>query len=394
MIIDDSSDMTIKRSVADIDTVLWRSVLQALENERCLDIRYRRMNPVLCDDPGMPNYKVMKQKILHERFGIMYLPILVLAQFLIPVFGLAQLVMAAGISIIRRGRGVGAKLHLVATTSSNVRLIEFALSEKGDCPSYDADLLRVTRLAADIRLTGVMRCTWAYFHLLGHIMGSKGRRRDMLLHMRDAVPLLMLVFYAKMNPDHVFVTDDHYQRWSFLLSHSSQNFQIVQHGFLDWEIEFEHAFGVVHRLFVRDESFVRYFAQYYKVFEWKCFSGLTTLDSNPYAACAVFLASSFPSIDAEIEFVRTFRQQSDAPIIVKFHPSHHYDDRKSVLSSFADYVCPEDQNPACRIFVSHSSFMEYDYRALGIHTVSIARFEGARFAVEAVLRQLDGLTRQ
>jgi hypothetical protein len=389
----ETSDQMKTLSAACSGSVLWRCVLHALENERCLDIHYRRQNP-LFDVPLIPNYKVMKQRVLFERFGIMYWPILVLARLFIPVLGLAQLGVAAGISIICRARVDSTKFHLIASAPNNIRLIEAALSGKRESHAYDSDLLRLTRLAADIRITGVLRCTSAYCHLLAHIIGNRGRRRDMLLHMRDAIPLLMLTYYVRMNPDHVFVTDDHYQRWAYLLSHNSQNLQIVQHGFIDRDIEFEHKFGVIHRLFVRDQSFVRYFTQYYKVLEWKCFSGLTMLDSNPYAANAVFLASSFPSIDVEIEFVRALRQQSDTPVIIKFHPSHHYDERKQALSSFADYVCSKDQNPACMVFVSHSSFMEYDYSALGIHTVSIALSGGVKAAVEAVLRQLDGLAQQ
>ena len=369
---------------------LWRCVLQALENERCLDIRYRCLNPVSDGDAVIPNYKVMKQKILLDRFCIMYRPFLVVARLLIPVVGIAQFGRAAVITLIRRPRPDRAKFHMVATAPGNIRLIKAALSSHGDHTLYDDDLLNLTRLAVEIRLTGVIRCVQAYMRLLAHITVSEDdRRRDLLLHMRDAVSLLMLTYYAKLNQDHHFVTDDHYQRWSYVMSHNSQNFQIVQHGFVDGEIEFEHAFGAVQRLFVRDQSFVRYFARYYKIREWRCFSSMAALDDNPVAGSAVFLASSFPSIDIEIEFIQALKERSDVPIIVKFHPYHHYDGRKQVLALLADHVSPAEQNPACRIFVSHSSFMEYDYSALDIHTVSIVRSGGANGAVEAVLRLLD-----
>lgn len=370
------------------DRELWRCVLHALENERCLDLHYRRHSTVLDDDSVIPNYKVMKQLALRERLGFMYRPLLVLVQLLIPALGLAQLGFAAWTCLVRRGRERSIKIHVIATTPNNERLIESALSEKQDRPQYDPDLLRLSQLAAYIRLTGVLQCAAAYFRLMGHIIGSAEKRRDMLLHSRDAVSLLMLAHYAKTNPDLGFVTDDHYQRWSYILSHSSQNFQIVQHGFLDKNIEFEHSFGLVHQLFVRDSSFLPYFTQYYDVLEWKWFPAPILLDSQQYAERAVFLASSFPSIDIEIEFVRILRQRSDVPVIIKFHPSHHYDDRKRVLSSLANHVCSKEQYPACRIFVSYNSFMEYDYRALGIHTVSIARSGDANNAVESILQQL------
>ena len=372
------------------ESELWRCVLQALENERCLDIRYRCLNPVSGGDAVIPNYKVMKQKILFDRLGIMYRPVLVIARLLIPVVGIAQFGFAAVIALIRRPRPDSTKFHMLATTPGNIHLIKAALSSKGDCSAYDIDLLGLTRLVVEIRLTGVSRCALAYMRLLAHIIVAQGTRRgDLLLHMRDAAPLLMLAYFARTNPDQHFVTDDHYQRWCYILSNNSQNLQLVQHGFVDTEIEFEHAFGEVQLLFVRDQSFVRYFAQYYKIREWCCFSSLAALDDNPVAAGAVFLASSFPSIDIEIEFMRALRARSDVHIIVKFHPSHYYDGRKRELASLADYVSPAEQNPACRIFVSHSSFMEYDYSALGIQTVSILRSGGVSGAVEAVLRQMD-----
>lgn len=371
------------------DIKIWSCVFHSLENERSLDIHYRNQSTTLGHDPKIPNYKIMKQLALRERFGTLYRPALILAQLLIPILGIAQLGVALGISLLKPIRKKSSRIHVIATTPNNVRLIESALSQDVDWLQCDFDLLRLSRLATEIRLKGVLHCALSYFQLMIHVLCNIEKRRDMILHTRDSVTLIMLTYYAKTNPSHNFVTDDHYQRWSYLLSHNNQNLHIVQHGFIDNNINFKHSFGLVHKLFVRNSSFVECFAKYYNVLEWTLFTPYIKLENHPYAVNGLFLASSFPSIDAEIQFVKLLRQRSDVPLIIKFHPSHHYDERKQVLCSFANYICPSNQYPACKIFVSNSSFMEYDYRALGIPTVSIINSNNVENAVKTTLQFIN-----
>jgi len=73
-----------------------------------------------------------------------------------------------------------------------------------------------------------------------------------------------------------------------------------------------------------------------------------------------------------------------AQIIVKFHPVHRYDTRRKQLAALATMVYEGTGNPACRVFVSHGSFMEFDYRRHGVDTVSIARSGSVDAAAEEI----------
>lgn len=376
---------------------LWYSVFQALENERCLDLRYRAISTSLRDEERVPNYKVMKQLALRNRLGPLYRAFIAIALALIPVLAVIEWLFAILVSVARVGPSGAATFHIVATTPANVDLIEAALSREPSLQGLplDHDILVFRRLCAELGLHGVVFCIVSHARLLGHILQLEaGRRTDLLLHSRDALVLLMLACYAQRHPEHGFATDDHYQRWAYLLSQHSPNLSIVQHGFLDPHIRFANPFGVARVVYIRDPLFLPEFASYYRILESRVFSPLHELAPNPFSGTSVFIASSFPSIEAEIELVRLIKAGCDVPVIVKFHPAHQYDQRKQVLAALAEYVCTDATYPRCKIFVSHSSFMEFDYRACGVPTFSIARSGGAANTAQAILNLLNLPSRQ
>ncbi len=374
-------------------TKLWRSVLGALENERCLDLQFRANSTSLCDGEKVPNYKVMKQLALRNRFGMLYRPFIFVGLVMIPALAVVDWLYALLASLLPP-RPRLASLHIVATTPVNVGLIESALSiEPGfRAQGVDHDLLSRRRLSAEIGLLNVALCIDSHFKLFLHILRfGAGRRIDLIFHSRDAMVLLMLACYARSRPDHRFATEDHYQRWAYLLSHHSPNLSIVQHGALDPNIPFVYSFGAIRTLYLRDPRSRADFGKYYRVRESKLFSPIRQLKKNPFSEFGAFLASSFPYIDAEIELVRMIKARHNIPVIVKFHPAHHYDQRKQVLASLADYVCTDDEYPACRIFVSNNSFMENDYIACEIPTFSMERLGGLNSSVEVISTYLDGM---
>ena len=369
-------------------SALWTCVLAALENERCLDLRYKEQMADNSATAGLPNYKVMKQIALRSRLGVLYGPFIGIALIWIPVQSVWQWLLAILVSIFGPHRTFEAHCHVVPTTPTNIDLIKSAISRSTDISGEYFDVVQPSALSTRIRPSGVVRCIIAHIQLLVHILRrEQGKRIDLILHSRDAFALSMLTWYARMQETHSFVSDDHYQRWAYLLSHNSHHFSIVQHGFLDVAIQFKNRFGALRHLHVRDKSFVTCFEQYFEVHGWSLFSPPRSLDSR---ACgdAIFLASSFPSIDAEIELIRALKKQCNVPILVKFHPSHQYDDRRRVLASLASAVITEEKYPACKVFVSYNSFMEFDYRALQISTVSIARAGGASEAAAAIMTSL------
>lgn len=368
---------------------LATSVIRSLENERRLDLHYRARRTDF-DDDALPNYKVMKQFAIRARVGVLYRPFIALAQWTMPLVALGQWSLALLVATCMPRPRDSRTVHLIATTPNNVTLVESALLRDGSEPDQiDPGLMRLPRLAAEVGVAGVMAGAAAHARLLGRILLRPAHeRRDLLLHSRDAAMLLLLTRYARTRPGHTFATDDHYQRWAYLLSHNCDNLVVAQHGFLDEAIAFEHSGGRIRKLFLRDESFLPYFARYYVIHDHAVFTPVRSLDEGPMSARAVFLASSFPSVDQEIELARWIRQRSDVPILVKFHPSHHYDGRRQTLATLADRVCEAAEYPACRAFVSHSSFMEYDYRALGVATFSIARCTSPEATAESILKEL------
>ena len=205
----------------------------------------------------------------------------------------------------------------------------------------------------------------------------------MLLHTRDAFALLMLAEFARLNPEATFITDDHYQRWSFVLSTAAQRLWIVQHGFLYEDINFPYGYGRVACLICRNPLFLPKFEAYYEIDTMVTLPTELVLNPSEIGARAVFLASSSVSIDAELALIITLKQRSKAPVIVKLHPHHSYDDRASQLTSLADRVAAADEFPDCRVLVTFNSFVEFEYRGLGKTTVSIERAGSVERALES-----------
>ena len=379
------------RCTDDSPRAVWYYLYKAIENERSLDMHFRSARTNLKDCDPVPNYKVMKQLALRNRLGWLYRPFIILAAALMPALAAAQWVYSLVIVASKARILDRPALHVVPTTPTNTDLIEAALQTDPALKEQpcDTDILTLSALSREIGLSGVLFCIASNLRLLKHILQTGGRKRvDLMLHTRDALLLLMLARYAQNSPTHCFVTDDHYQRWAFLLSHFCRDLRIVQHGFLDSRIGFPNPFGAAHTVYVRDPLFGPDFAAYYRIEEIKVFSPARAFTSNTFAANGLFLASSFPSIDEEIELVSLLKSRPGLAVIVKFHPAHAYDSRKLRLAELATHVS-SDELPGCRIFVSHNSFMEFDYKISGIPTFSIARSGGPVATARAIFTLLD-----
>ena len=372
-------------------------LLRALQNERCIDLRYRQLNPTLTSDPTLPNYKVMKQAALRRRLGWLYRPAIAVARVSMPFYSMLQWCIALLFSL-GRSRASTANGHVIATAPNNVALIQAAL--RTDCElaeiNFDTDLLQIHTLAASLGTIGVLRSIASYWHLLLNILfGRRDERGDLLLHSRDAFQLAMLCHYIDTHPHHWFATECHYQRWAFLLSHSAPRWALVQHGFLDTEIDFPNECGPVTILFGRSDIFYGQFRRLYRIDRFAKFAPVISLQPNKFAERALFLASSFPSIAEEIAVLRGIKERVDVPVIVKFHPSHVYDERKSELAALAELICNSTDYPDCKVFISNNSFMEYDYQSAGKKTFAISSFGDVGAAIDAVTSWLaeDSSTR-
>ncbi|GAB3415044.1 hypothetical protein GCM10027318_31540 [Massilia agilis] len=354
-------------------------------------MRYCELHPEVREEGGLPNYKVMKQVALKRKLGGLYGLVIWAARFGVPLNSAREWICALVASLFR-WRRASADGHIISMARNNIQLIKNALaSDKTNTDfHFDDDLLNLGRLAAEIGPAGVMRCIGQHLALLGSILGrDKGERVDLLLHSRDAFSLIMLGQYIDQHPEHLYVTECHYQRWSYMLAQSAPRWKMVQHGFIDPGIRFKNQCGAVPVVYARDHSFHGQFSRYYAVGRFLNFTAVAGLHENPFAMSGLFLASSFPSIDAEIALIRKIKARSSVPIILKIHPSHAYDARKDELLAMADYVCNAHEYPDCRIFVSNNSFMEYDYQFLGKKTFAISRFENVDAAAESIMDNLQ-----
>lgn len=381
----------IERTIGQHDTsaplALWRLVADALENERALDIKYRLRSTGLLHGRA-PNFKIMKQLALQTQWGGAYSFLICVAPIAVVLaVPLQWLLLLLGAAFSpKRALSVNA-CRVFATTQGNCAIIDAALDADpgvATLPRYQIHF-DSRSMGAEIGLFDSIFVIRSHLRWLIYALTQpSGVRADLLLHGYDAIALLGFASLARKTK-HVFVTDDHYQRWAHVLSHAAQDFRIVQHGFLDEELVLPHEGGGVNCLYLRDELFSSSFMRYYEVMERRLFSPPATFVETPFSDVALLLASSFPSIDEEIRLLNAVRASSCAvPIIVKFHPAHHYDARRDQLAVLATMVYEGVGNPACRIFVSHGSFMEFDYRRSGVDTVSIARSGSVEAAADEI----------
>lgn len=374
----------------------WRLVAAALDNERALDLRYRATRTSLPAGGPVPNFKVMKQLALQAQFGRLYPLAITLAPVAV-LFAAPWQWLLLAIGAIRAKRCAEAgSWRVLATTDGNRALIDAALDADPDAEgaSRRPVALGLCALGAEIGWRGCWTAVAGHVRLLAHLLARPiGERRDLLLHARDALVLLALTRLAAASRG-VFITDDHYQRWAFLLSHSAKDFRIVQHGFIDDGLALPHAGGAVAFLYLRDALFRTSFDRYYAVARHGIFSPPARFVETPLSGQGILIASSFPSIDDEIKLLDAIRARKDVPVIVKFHPAHRYDARRESLAARATLVYDGPGNPACRVFVSYGSFMEFDYRGHGVPTISIARcgnVDAASTELLALLEHLDHL---
>jgi hypothetical protein len=344
---------------------------QALCNEIRLDQRYQE---IFGAEGFYINYKIMKQVALKSKFGFLLTPTIFTLAWIMPCILFVRWILMLGISI---GSPVTKSdvnyVWVIPTTPTNDVLIHSVLLRNKQTSLRALTLKNLSvSLPSRLGLLAVLLVGWQTVCLISRIILLGPSRTALLLHSRDALSMLLLAKFARSHPNDSFATDCHYQRWSFVLSHAANDLILVQHGSLDLAIVLPYKGGAVRQVIVRDKASAKGWRQYYRTIrEETIYTPNFKLDENSYSHAAVFLASSFPTIDLEISFIRALREAVSTPLIVKLHPAHRYDDRQVQLISFADYVCKPDENPSCAVFVSHSSSMEMIYRQHEISTVSL-----------------------
>ncbi|USU14149.1 hypothetical protein NF701_17760 (plasmid) [Sphingomonadaceae bacterium OTU29THOMA1] len=360
------------------------TLLAAYRNERALDQHYRRLNPDFdAALRGMPDFKPMALLPLKRRFGRFTHPLLLCAATLMLLRNLIGLVRLIGHRAACRH-----EVLMVPTVPSNRALLQSAAEQAPDA-GFNIRPVELTHhgMVRALNRTSRWNVACATVLLYRFLLQEPNGRLSLALHARDTFDMLTLVAFSDQEDGVTIWTEDHYQRWAYVLSHSKCRLRVAQHGFFDETINFPDSFGKIDTLGVRSEPYATMFGRYFHVVEWFLFSTSSSFDDLNHGSL-LLLASSSPHIDAEIDLLERLRNRITLPIAVKLHPAHRYDARSERLLALADIRVSATEKPRAEIFVSWNSFMEFDYQVAGTATWSIDRGGGAAATAAAIIRHL------
>jgi hypothetical protein len=193
------------------------------------------------------------------------------------------------------------------------------------------------------------------------------RFRDVSLHLRDLISIsCFAVFVAELDAHGKRpITDSNLQRWDFIVSHLAPCASLIQHAFIHADIDFEAPFGRLGKLYVFDLSFVETFARYFTIEQVGKVAPKINMRPCSSTKPTLFLASSEPYVDIEIEFLRFVRAHLDYHVLVKLHPKHIYGGAVNTLLEMADEVVGGGDFPDSDYMASYDSFLGYEYKSLG-----------------------------
>ena len=341
------------------------------------------------------DYKVLKQGALTAKYGVFLKGALIAAAILMPIKIFFDIILLILLLLFKPFLGKpsneDSKTVIVPSTLSNIDLIITGLRKL----RYSADpvicdtgnLLFIVRWGT---LSDLSHIVWLSLKVVANIIIFK-RCISFLLHSRDVVILCGLAILCKGKwSDCVLVTDDHYQRWAFVMSKTNSQLTLIQHGELDFNIDFESSYGKIETLLAYDRASVSAFQNYYSSVEnFEISHNLIELDASNSNKDSLLLASSFPFIDDEIQFLISFNAAYNYPIIIKFHPAHKYDARKKTLAECAAYFCKNSEYPQCRLLVTYNSSIARIYQAHGIPVLFLANYESSKAAVSRAIEILN-----
>ena len=347
---------------------------QALENERTIDniVAHQYLKPD--EIAAIPEFKQLKLAPLKQRLGITFQP----ALFGIMLLVWPKLVLEFLIYCV---------IKVVSRTSEPDKnaLIYFSFLETRQ------DLLQQVLVQDEGHtITGLTKrqtigCVsfaqlFAGFRIvLGLAAAMSGMSwRDKVsfsLHAHNSPSIILACLFLNSHRDATVVSTSIMQRWLYMFGHIGQHVWVVQHGFIRMGVEFPHKFSDIERIHAFSDQQAELYKQYYVANEVVLIKSGIELVAHKNCTDAIFLASSFPFIDQEIELLQEIQKLSGRPIAVKLHPRHLYDDRASVLLDLADIIVPADIDPVCAIFLSHSSSYGFFYERNDIPDFAFSEYE-------------------
>jgi hypothetical protein len=365
-------------------------VFQSLVNELALDESistrlYPERNLGL-----LRRFKPLKSFPLYERFGFLFLVFLVAVAFgsmflmlLGPFLGLLACLIYWIKPIGRKPLASPYKYVIVSSSYDGRRLIlENENINPAEVLLFDPKRHPPVSLLEPQDFAWIGLNAWKLLFLI--LAQNKFSRLGLLIQAYDSINALFLLRILQRS-DAQFFTNDHYQRWAFLLSHGNKVLVMYQHGFIDASISFPFPGGEIKKLVVYDLSFSAIFDKFYHVGYVELLGKGRQL-SKAKSSISVMVASSANSSTEELEFLTQLRVvRPEIIVVLKLHPNHQYGVDKEKLLSISDCILGRGDYPICSVFVSHDSFLRFDYERNGIPTVSLSDFD----AIEDAVRRVD-----
>lgn len=371
---------------------LARIIFESYVNEVCLDRALKQK--FLGGEKGadaLPQYKVMPLFSLWRRHGNKLLLILwMLRKTLVPLLAIAalcNLALALWAVLPSQRKSVAELPDSVCLPNSNhVKLFDYLFDDFAQNASFRCK--RPWAMLPYLSVTDYIRAMFIVWKVLAAILsygGNQGvRRRDLIFHAIDLLPLTWFsLFVEKLSwAKRGIVTDCNLQRWDYISTRLSERCSVIQHAYIHGDIEFIYPFGGVDCLYVFDPEFEAVFSRYYKFHRSAIIRPKLNLQQVGEGRSVLFLASSAPYVQFEIDFLQRVKNNLDFFVVVKLHPRHVYEASVTQLTALADRVLDAACFPECEYMVSYDSFLGYEYKALGRKVLflkdedSIDRFMG------------------
>ncbi|MDA7855144.1 hypothetical protein N9A68_05625 [Cyclobacteriaceae bacterium] len=199
--------------------------------------------------------------------------------------------------------------NLIITSNPYKVIVREAITQLKLQPTDFIDA-SISNLLFLVRKTHLINFLFFFFGFTKYLIRNAKNPFLFLLQYTDLLRLYLVSAYIIDNPNIAVITEDHYQRFPFIVSNlRCSNFIIVQHGYIDDSIHFPSKFGRIDNLFIRDIQFLECFDNYYDVISYKILvRNMTSFFSKMDYKDSCFLASSSPHIDSEIKFVEYLKK--------------------------------------------------------------------------------------
>lgn len=353
---------------------LYKLIYDSFKNELALE---NHIAEKLSKPGGFVPFKVLQFSSIFLKPSFFYFALLYALCFFAVLLQFVIGILFFGFYLIRLINLPKGQKDLIITSKSHMDIVRDAISQLNLSQNQFIN-------ASNINLIFLVKKNQLikyFFFLVGftkHIILNSDSVFVLLLNYKDVLKLYLLSVYILDNPEVVVVTEDHYQRFAFIVSNlECSNFVIVQHGYIDNSIKFPSEFGKIDNLMLRDLQFLKSFEVYYKVNNYSILARNTTsIFSSENLRASCFLASSSPFIDSEIKFAQFFKNKFNIKLILKKHPRHVYNREKlKILLSFADEEWVDDVHfPNSRLFISHGSFLEFEYKSAASFTFKLSDY--------------------